>query len=89
MITLPRGATSIDFAYHIHSDIGNHLAFVRINGRNAPIDHPLSNGDVIEIVTDIKRKASSNWIPLAKTSRAREALKSFLSLQNRDEVIEK
>ena len=64
VITLPRWASAIDFAYHIHSDVGNHLAFVHINGRNAPIDQPLTNGDVIEIITDSKRQASINWLSL-------------------------
>lgn len=89
VITLPRWASAIDFAYHIHSDVGNHLAFVHINGRNAPIDQPLANGDVIEIITDSKRQASINWLSLVKTSRARDTLKSFLASQNRDELIEK
>ena len=89
VITLPRWASAIDFAYHIHSDVGNHLAFVHINGRNAPIDQPLVNGDVLEIITDSKRQASINWLSLVKTSRARDALKSFLASQNRDELIEK
>ena len=78
VIDLPEGATPIDFAYHIHSDIGNRCNGVRINGQMERLDTKLQNRDVIEILIDRKRKGPSrDWLRFVKTSTAKSKIKNF------------
>lgn len=78
VIDLPEGACSIDFAYAIHSDIGDRCNASKINGKLAQISQPLKNGDVVEILTDKNQKPSRDWLKFVKTSMARSRIKGFL-----------
>jgi len=77
VIDLPEGATPVDFAYYIHTDIGNKCTGSRINGELAKLDTQLKNGDMVEIITDKKRKGPSrDWLKFAKTNMARYKIRS-------------
>lgn len=78
VIDLPVGATPIDFAYKIHSDIGNHAMGAKINAAIKPLNAELRSGDVVEILTDKKRQPSVGWLDFVKTGQAREKIKAGL-----------
>jgi len=78
VIDLPEGACAIDFAYAVHSDIGDHCQAAKVNGKMIPISQPLKNGDIVEILVDKNRKPSRDWLKFVKTSMARSRIKSFL-----------
>ena len=78
VIDLPEGACSVDFAYNVHSDIGDHCRAAKVNGKMIQISHPLKNGDIVEILTDKNQKPSQDWLKFVKTSMARSRIKSFL-----------
>ena len=75
---LPVDATPIDFAYSVHSEIGNHCAGSRINGKRATLSQKLVNGDTVEILTEHKRGPSRNWLDFVKTSRARRGIRDWV-----------
>lgn len=77
VIDLPEGATPIDFAYEIHSDIGNHCVGAKINGKMEPLDAALKSQDVVEIITNKSKKPSPNWMSFVKTAYARNKIKNF------------
>jgi len=80
VIDLPAAATPVDFAYYVHTDIGNQCAGALINNHIASLDTPLKSGDVIEILTDKNRKyPNTDWIKSVKTSLARSKIKSILA----------
>ncbi|MCX6806782.1 MAG: RelA/SpoT family protein [Candidatus Berkelbacteria bacterium] len=76
VIDLPEGATPIDFAYHIHSDIGDHMSGAKVNGKMIPLSHQLENNDIVEILTAKNAKPSRDWERIAKTAKAREKIRS-------------
>lgn len=78
VIDLPEGATPIDFAYHIHSDIGNRMTGAKVNGKLVNFQHPLKSGDTVEILTQKGKKPSADWISYARTSVAREHIRTAL-----------
>jgi GTP pyrophosphokinase len=78
VVDLPINSTPIDFAYAIHSDIGNHLASAKIGGKMAALDKKLQNGDIVEVQTNKNSKPSSKWLILAKTSMAKKHIKDAL-----------
>ena len=80
-IDMPIEATPIDFAYAVHSEIGEHIASVRINGKMAAMGTTLRNGDVVEIITKQSAKPSQKWLDIAKTSMARRFIRTFLESQ--------
>ena len=77
-IDLPVGATPVDFAYHIHSEIGDAATGAKINGVLAPLDHKLKSGDVVEILTQKGKKPSEDWLRFVKTPAARDHIKAAL-----------
>lgn len=78
IFNLPFGATVIDFAYAIHSQIGNTCVSAKVNGLIFPLRHKLENGDGVEIITNETAKPSPNWLQFAITSKARNSIKSFI-----------
>ncbi len=85
LIALPRGATPIDFAYAVHSDVGNHTVGAKINGRILPLRTELQNGDQIEIITSPKAQPSPNWENILVTGKARANVRRFIRSQQRSE----
>ena len=87
VIDLPEGATPIDFAYAVHSEIGNKCSGAKVNGKMTTFSDSLKNGDVVEIVMDKKRRPSQDWLEFAKTnlakSRIRDALKKSMPAQEK------
>ena len=78
IFNLPLGATIIDFAYEVHSQVGNTCVSAKVNGAIAPLRQKLENGDQIEIITSKNSRPSPNWLQFAATSKARSAIKSFI-----------
>jgi guanosine-3',5'-bis(diphosphate) 3'-pyrophosphohydrolase len=87
IVSLPRGATPIDFAYSIHTDVGNRCVAVRINGDVQPLRTELRNGDVIEIVTGPVARPNPSWLGFVRTGRARAEIRHFLRTMKREESI--
>ncbi len=85
---LPRGATPIDFAYAIHTDIGHTCVGVRINGRMVPLRTRLQSGDIVEIVTSGTRKPSRDWLNLVTTTRARNKIKHFIAVEEKARAVD-
>ena len=88
VIQLPRGSTPIDFAYAIHSAVGDTCTGAKINGRIVPLRSEIHNGDVLEILTTQNSKPSGDWLGYAVTSRARNRIRHWISQQQREESIE-
>ena len=88
VIDLPRGATPLDFAYKIHTNIGNTTVGAIVNNRIVPLDYELKTGDIISIKTNKNSFGpSENWLKIAKTTHARHKIKNFLNRQNKDLLI--
>ncbi|MFC3377465.1 RelA/SpoT family protein [Rugamonas sp. CCM 8940] len=87
IIALPRGATPIDFAYSIHTGIGDHTVSVNINGETASLRTELRNGDIVEIVTDSNSRPSPTWLSFVRTGKARSAIRHHLRTINLPESI--
>src|ERR1051325_339548 len=88
VIQLPRGATPVDFAYMIHSEVGNTCTGARINGRIVPLRSQIQNGDVVEILTSANSHPSRDWLNFIVTSRARNRVRHWVAEQQRAESIE-
>jgi GTP diphosphokinase / guanosine-3',5'-bis(diphosphate) 3'-diphosphatase len=88
VIQLPRGATPVDFAFAIHTEVGNKCTGARINKRMVPLRTAIQNGDVIEILTSPNSKPSRDWLNFVKTSRARNRVRHAVAEQQRAESIE-
>lgn len=87
VLSFPRGATPVDFAYAIHTEVGHHLAGAKVNGRIVPLRYALQNGDIVEILTQPSSHPSRDWLALAKTSRARSKIRSWLKAHERERSI--
>ncbi|HEX6323641.1 MAG TPA: bifunctional (p)ppGpp synthetase/guanosine-3',5'-bis(diphosphate) 3'-pyrophosphohydrolase [Vicinamibacterales bacterium] len=85
---LPRGATPVDFAYSVHTDVGNQCVGARINGKMVPLRTRLKNGDLVEIVTAAGHKPSRDWLSFAATSRARNKIKHFIHAEEKSRAVE-
>lgn len=79
VIVLPKNATPIDFAYAVHSDIGNHCKTAKINGKVVNLSQPLKNGDIVEIILDKNRRPSADWLKIAKTNLAISQIKKNMA----------
>ncbi|HST52699.1 MAG TPA: bifunctional (p)ppGpp synthetase/guanosine-3',5'-bis(diphosphate) 3'-pyrophosphohydrolase [Pyrinomonadaceae bacterium] len=88
VIQLPRGATPVDFAYMIHTEVGNTCSGARINGRMVPLRTTIQNGDVVEILTTPNSHPSRDWLNFVTTSRARNRVRHWVAEQQRAESIE-
>ena len=87
--SLPAGATPVDFAFAVHTDIGLHCAGAKVNGRLVPLDYRLSNGEFVEILTSKNATPSKDWLKFVKTSRARSKIRSWLKEQEREDIVER
>jgi guanosine-3',5'-bis(diphosphate) 3'-pyrophosphohydrolase len=85
---LPRGATPLDFAYAIHTDVGHRCVGARVNGKMVPLRTRLKNGDIIEIVTQATHAPSRDWLNFVVTSRARQKIRHFVQLEEKSRSIE-
>ena len=83
VVVLPRGATPIDFAYAIHTEVGHQCVGARVNGAIVPLRHALANGDVVEIVTQKGHEPSRDWLSSIQTSRARSKIRQWINLHER------
>ena len=88
VIVLPRDATPIDFAYAIHTDVGNNCVGAKVNGRIVPLRYALHNGEVVEILTSAGHLPSKDWLAYVKTSRARNKIKHVINTTERAKAIE-
>ncbi|MBV9504008.1 MAG: bifunctional (p)ppGpp synthetase/guanosine-3',5'-bis(diphosphate) 3'-pyrophosphohydrolase, partial [Acidobacteriia bacterium] len=88
VIVLPRDATPIDFAYAIHSDVGNTCVGGKVNGRIVPLRSALRNGDVVEIMTQPGHQPSKDWLAFVKTARARNKIKHLINASERAKAID-
>jgi GTP diphosphokinase / guanosine-3',5'-bis(diphosphate) 3'-diphosphatase len=88
VIVLPREATPIDFAYAIHSDVGNTCTGARINGSIRPLKSTLRNGDVVEILTQPGHQPSRDWLAVVKTARARNKIRHVINAVERAKAVE-
>ncbi|HMS45748.1 MAG TPA: TGS domain-containing protein, partial [Alphaproteobacteria bacterium] len=87
LFALPKGATSIDFAYAIHSDIGNHCARAKVNGSLVPLRTQLQNGDVVEIITSRTQTPSPAWERIVVTGKARSCIRRYIRMQNYGQLL--
>ena len=90
VIALPQGSTPVDFAYTVHTEVGNRCVGAKVNGKLVSLEAPLSNGDVVEIVTNKGENAapSRDWLNFVKSQRARSKIKAWFTRERREEAID-
>jgi len=88
VLVLSRDATPIDFAYTIHTEVGHSCVGAKVNGRMVPLRHKLHSGDIVEILTQPGHKPSRDWLAIVKSSRARQKIKHWLNVHQRERAIE-
>jgi GTP pyrophosphokinase len=86
--SLPRGATPLDFAYAIHTDVGHRCVGARVNGKMVPLRTRLKNGDIVEILTQAGHSPSRDWLNIVQTSRARQKIRHFVQQEEKARSIE-
>jgi GTP diphosphokinase / guanosine-3',5'-bis(diphosphate) 3'-diphosphatase len=87
LISLAQGATSVDFAYRIHTEVGNHCCGARVSGRMVPLDTPLRNGDIVEVLTQKNAHPSLDWLNFVTTTSARNRIRQWYKRSRREENI--
>lgn len=88
VVVLPRDASAVDFAYAIHTEVGHTCVGARVNGRIVPLRYRLHNGDVVEIMTQTGHNPSRDWLSFTKSTRARNKIKHWLNIHQRERAIE-
>jgi guanosine-3',5'-bis(diphosphate) 3'-pyrophosphohydrolase len=88
VFSFPRGATPLDFAYRVHTDLGHHCAGSRVNGKLVPLRTSLANGDMVEVLTNPARNPSRDWLNLVTTSRAKSKIRQWLNTQQKQRATE-
>ena len=88
VIVLPAGSSPIDFAYAVHSEVGNTCVGAKVNGRIVPLKYVLRNGDVLDILTQAGHEPSKDWLSIVKTSRAKNKIKHIINAIERERAIE-
>jgi guanosine-3',5'-bis(diphosphate) 3'-pyrophosphohydrolase len=88
VFAFPRGATPLDFAYRIHTDVGHRCVGARLNGKLVPLRTPLTNGDIVDIITGATQTPSREWLNMVVTSRARHKIRHWLNTEQKHRSIE-
>jgi GTP diphosphokinase / guanosine-3',5'-bis(diphosphate) 3'-diphosphatase len=88
VVVLPRDSSPIDFAYTVHTEVGHSCVGAKVNGRMVPLRHKLHSGDIVEILTQPGHKPSRDWLAVVKSSRARNKIKHWLNVHQRERAIE-
>jgi len=88
VLELPKGATPVDFAYAVHTEVGNQCVGAKVNGRMVPLRHEILSGDVVEILTQKGHKPSRDWLSFVKSSHARSKIRHSINVQEREEATE-
>src|SRR5271154_3794178 len=88
VLALPRGATPVDFAYAVHTEVGNQCIGAKVNGQIVPLRHRLSNGDVVEVLTQKGHVPSRDWLNFVRTSRARSKIRHHINFIERSQATE-
>ncbi|MFN3416498.1 MAG: RelA/SpoT family protein [Caldimonas sp.] len=88
ILALPRGATPVDFAYAIHSDIGNHIVAAKVNGEQVPLRTELRSGDVVEVITAPVSRPNPAWLSFVRTGRARSKIRHYLKNMKQEESLD-
>jgi guanosine-3',5'-bis(diphosphate) 3'-pyrophosphohydrolase len=88
VLAFPRGATPIDFAYRVHTEVGHHCVGARVNGKLVPLRTPLANGDIVEILTSPNQVPSRDWLEIAATARAQNKIRAWLNRGEKEQAIE-
>jgi GTP diphosphokinase / guanosine-3',5'-bis(diphosphate) 3'-diphosphatase len=88
VVVLPRESTPIDFAYSVHTEVGHSCVGAKVNGRMVPLRHKLHSGDIVEIITQPGRTPSRDWLAAVKSSRARNKIKHWLNIHQRERAVE-
>jgi GTP pyrophosphokinase len=85
--SFPRGATPIDFAYGVHTDVGHRCVGAKVNGKLVPLKYELKNGDIIEVITSPHHTPSKDWLKIVKSSRARNKIRAWIKTEERKRSI--
>ncbi len=88
LLKLPRGATPVDFAFAVHTDIGLHCLAAKVNGRIVPLNYQLNSGDQVEIITSHNQKPNPDWLKFVKTSKARSRIKRWIRESQFEQSVE-
>ncbi len=88
VMAFPRGATPLDFAYRVHTDLGHHCSGARVSGRLVPLRTELSNGDIVEILTNPNREPSRDWLSIVVTPRAKSQIRHWLNAKQKQRAVE-
>src|SRR6185369_17168730 len=88
VVVLPRDSSPIDFAYSVHTEVGHSCVGAKVNGRMVPLRHKLHSGDIVEILTQPGHRPSRDWLAVVKSSRARQKIKHWLNVHQRERAIE-
>ncbi len=83
LLSFPEGSSVVDFAYRIHSEVGQHCTGARVNGKLVPLRYQLRSGDVVEIITTAQQTPSKDWLSFVRTSRARVRIRNYIKYQQR------
>ncbi len=87
LVVLPYGATPIDFAYHIHTEVGDHCTGAKVNGRIVPLTYRLQSGDQVEIITSSHKTPNPAWLKVVVTTKAKNAIKHFIKQREKEEFL--
>jgi GTP diphosphokinase / guanosine-3',5'-bis(diphosphate) 3'-diphosphatase len=85
---LPKGSSPIDFAYYVHTDVGNRCVGARINGKLVPLKTELKNGDIVEVLTSANQTPSKDWLKFVRTSKARNKIRQWIKTEQREKSLE-